>query len=61
MATTPVSFLREVRDELKKVTWPTQKDTIRLTIVVIITSVIVGLFIGALDFIFTKATELVVR
>ena len=35
MATTPVNFLREVRDELKKVVWPTRDEVIRLTGVVI--------------------------
>lgn len=59
--TTPVTFLKEVRDELKKVTWPKQNEVIRLTMVVILTSVIVGLFIGALDFIFTKTMEMVIK
>ena len=59
--TTPVTFLKEVRDELKKVVWPTREQTIRLTIVVIGVSIGVGLFIGTLDFIFTKLTEIVLK
>jgi preprotein translocase subunit SecE len=54
MATTPRNFLREVRDELKKVVWPTRDEVIRLTGVVILISVIVGLFLGGADFILTK-------
>lgn len=54
MATTPVVFLKEVRDELKKVVWPTRDEIIRLTGVVIIVSVGVGLFLGGTDFILTK-------
>lgn len=60
MATTPVNFLREVRDELKKVVWPTREEAIRLTGVVILVSVFVGLFLGGADFILTKLIELVV-
>ena len=45
MATTPVGFLKEVRDELKKVVWPTRDEIIRLTGVVIFVSVIVGIIL----------------
>ncbi len=60
MATTPVNFLREVQEELKKVVWPTREETIRLTGVVILVSLFVGLFLGGADFILTKLIELVV-
>lgn len=55
--TTPASFVKETQDELKKVTWPTRQEVIRLTGVVIAISVIVGVFIGGLDFIFTKLLQ----
>lgn len=58
---TPVSFLRETRDELKKVVWPTRQEVIRLTVIVIAVSLIVGLFLGGLDFVFTKIVTLVVK
>jgi preprotein translocase subunit SecE len=61
MATTPVTFLKEVRDELKKVVWPTRDEVIRLTAVVIIVSLIVGFFLGGLDYIFTKLMALIIR
>jgi preprotein translocase subunit SecE len=60
MATTPVSFLKEVRDELKKVVWPTRDEIIRLTGVVILISLIVGLFLGGTDFILTKLIGLLI-
>jgi preprotein translocase subunit SecE len=60
MATTPVNFLREVQEELKKVVWPTRDEIIRLTGVVILVSVFVGLLLGGADFILTKLIELVV-
>ena len=60
MATTPINFLSEVRDELKKVVWPTRDEIVRLTIVVILVSLFVGLFLGGADIILTKIFELVV-
>jgi len=60
MATTPVVFLKEVRDELRKVVWPTRDEIIRLTGVVILVSVGVGIFLGATDFILTKLIGLLI-
>jgi preprotein translocase subunit SecE len=61
MATTPANFLREVRDELKKVVWPTRDEVIRLTGVVILVSLIVGIFLGGTDFILTKLVGLLIN
>ena len=60
MATTPVNFLKEVRDELKKVVWPTRDEVIRLTGVVILVSLFVGIFLGGADFILTKIVQFIV-
>lgn len=57
----PAAFLKETRDELKKVVWPTRQEVIRLTAVVILVSLIVGVFLGGLDFVFTKIMEVVVK
>lgn len=51
---TPITFLRETYDELKKVKWPTRNEIIRLTLVVIFISFAIGLYIGGIDFILTK-------
>ncbi len=61
MPTSPVAFLKETRDELKKVVWPTRQEIIRLTFVVIIISLIVGLFLGGLDFVFVKIIGTIVK
>ncbi|MEK7517805.1 MAG: preprotein translocase subunit SecE [Patescibacteria group bacterium] len=58
---TPIAFLKETRDELKKVVWPGRTEVIRLTIVVIVTSLIVGILLGGLDFVFTKILEIVIK
>jgi preprotein translocase subunit SecE len=60
MATTPVGFLKETRDELQKVVWPTRDEIIRLTAVVIIVSLGVGIYLGGADFILTKLIELII-
>ena len=44
-----VQFLREVKIELKKVAWPSRKQTIGSTVVVIILVVVVSLFLGVVD------------
>ena len=53
----PVVFLKETYEELKKVVWPSRPDVIRLTGIVIFISFIVGLYIGTLDFVFTTILE----
>jgi preprotein translocase subunit SecE len=58
--TTPANFLREVRDELQKVVWPTRDEIIRLTGVVILVSLIVGIFLGSIDYILTSLIGLLV-
>lgn len=57
----PVQFVKEVVSELKKVTWPTREETIKLTAVVIVLSIIVGAFIGGLDVLFIKITSLLFK
>jgi len=51
-------YFREVIGELKKVVWPTREETRRLTIMVIIVAVVVGLFLGAIDLGFTHLVNL---
>jgi preprotein translocase subunit SecE len=59
--TSPAIFLKQTYDELKKVVWPKREEVIRLTTVVILVSLIVGVFLGGLDFVFTKVMEVVVK
>ncbi len=44
-----IQFLREVKIELKKVTWPSRKQTIGSTAVVIVLVLIISLFLGFVD------------
>jgi preprotein translocase subunit SecE len=54
-------FLREVRIELKKVTWPSRKETIAATAMVIILSVLVAFFLGLLDVGLAKAVGIILK
>lgn len=45
-----IQFLREVKVELKKVTWPSRKQTMGSTVVVIVLVVIISMFLGVVDF-----------
>lgn len=53
-------FLKGSREELRKVNWPTRKETIRLTAFVIIFSLIVAAFLGILDIFFLKILDKVI-
>ncbi len=55
-----VSFFSEVRLELSKVTWPKREEVIKLTLIVFILSAVIGAYVGALDYVFTKLLEFVV-
>ena len=44
-----IQFLREVKIELKKVTWPSRKQTIGSTVVVIALVLLISLFLGFVD------------
>ncbi len=48
------SYFGESRDELTKVVWPTRKHVINITIAVIILVLVVGVFLGLYDYIFSK-------
>jgi preprotein translocase subunit SecE len=54
-------FLGEVRAELTKVTWPTSSDVLRLTLTVILITLVIGFYLGGLDFVFTNLLGLLVR
>lgn len=56
-----VQFLREVKIELKKVTWPSRKQTIGSTVVVIILVLIISLFLGVVDIGLTKLVRVVLQ
>jgi len=46
------TWVRDVRSELRKCAWPTREETLRLTIVIIAMSLIVGVILGSFDALF---------
>lgn len=56
-----IQFLREVRVELKKVTWPTRKQTIGSTIAVIVLVLIISLFLGLIDIGLSSLLQLILK
>ena len=52
-----IQFLKEVRIELSKVTWPTRRQAIYMTGIVVLFAVIIGLFVSGVDFGFTKLIQ----
>ncbi|OGD86293.1 preprotein translocase subunit SecE [Candidatus Curtissbacteria bacterium RBG_13_35_7] len=57
MALNPLAYIKESKAELDKVEWPTRKETLRLTILVLVVSVIVGAYVSGLDAIFATLIE----
>lgn len=53
-----LTYLRDTKGELKHVSWPTQKQTVIYTVLVITISIITSLYIGLLDHLFVKGLEL---
>jgi len=55
------NYIKESIAEMKKVTWPTKKETRNYTILVIGISIGVALFLGLLDYIFTTGFQLIIN
>jgi len=50
----PVSFYNQVRDELKKVNWPTKETTISTSIVVVVVVGLITAYLGIVDAIVSR-------
>ncbi|MEK7650852.1 MAG: preprotein translocase subunit SecE [Patescibacteria group bacterium] len=53
------NYFRETRVELRQVTWPTRRQTLVYTIVVVVLSLGVALFLGLFDVIFSWLLKLI--
>ena len=54
-------FLREVRNEMKRVTWPSQREVYATTLVVILTSIFFGVYLFAVDLMFSAGVQWILR
>ena len=46
----PITYLKETLSELRQVTWPTRKQTLTLSAIVVVASLVMAAYVGALDF-----------
>ena len=56
-----VNYVRESKDELKKVVWPSRKETTKFTLIVIGISLGVAIFLGAVDFFLSMGLDKVLN
>lgn len=56
-----VSFFREVKAEVKRITWPSKNETKKALIAVLIFTLIYTLLVGGLDFIFKNLFEIILK
>lgn len=54
-------FFKGVRSEFKKIIWPTGKQLVNYTIVVIVMSILLSLFVFGLDTVFRSLIDLIIR
>jgi preprotein translocase subunit SecE len=54
-------FVREVIAEFRKVTWPSRQELVNSTVVVIVVTVVVALFLGSVDIALAKIVEAILR
>ncbi|MBP7061049.1 MAG: preprotein translocase subunit SecE [Candidatus Moranbacteria bacterium] len=52
-----LTFLKEARVELSRVNWPTRQEILHYTMLVIVMSLAVAIFLGSLDFLFGLLVE----
>ena len=55
-----IDYIKSSVIEMKKVTWPSRKETYRYTILVVVISLATAAFLGALDFVFNYGFQLVI-
>jgi preprotein translocase subunit SecE len=57
----PSRFVNESVMELKKVVWPNRQQVVKLTLIVIGVSIVTGILIGGLDYLFTGLFGLIIK
>ncbi|HEV3474606.1 MAG TPA: preprotein translocase subunit SecE [Actinomycetota bacterium] len=55
----PRAFMREVRQELRKVAWPTRREVFAYTVVVLVTVAVLTSFVFGLDFVISRGVLVV--
>lgn len=61
MANRLVTYLKESRDEMKRVVWPTRREATKHTVLVIAISLAVAAFLGLIDFGLNRLLEFIIE
>ncbi|MEI6528634.1 MAG: preprotein translocase subunit SecE [bacterium] len=54
-------YLKETKGELQHVSWPTKRQAVIFTVIVIVFSLVISIYLGALDFLFTMILKLFIK
>ena len=54
-------FVSEVLAEMKKVSWTTRRELVDSTLIVILSSFLLGIFVGVIDFAFSKGVAVIIK
>ncbi|PIR01460.1 MAG: preprotein translocase subunit SecE [Nitrospinae bacterium CG11_big_fil_rev_8_21_14_0_20_45_15] len=57
MISKAIQFLSEVKMEVKRVTWPSRREALGGTMVVLVTVFLMALFLGVVDLLLSKAVQ----
>ena len=55
------SFLKEARQEFNHINWPTKQETIRMVIIVIVISLVMAVYLGALDYALLQGIKVLLK
>lgn len=55
-----ITYFKETKNEMKHVSWPTVSDTVFYSVIVIVTSVVVALFLGVFDYLFSLLIQKII-
>jgi preprotein translocase subunit SecE len=61
MITNIQKFLSEVFAEMKKVSWTTRRELVDSTLIVILSSFILGIFVGVIDYAFSRGVAVIIK
>lgn len=57
MVFNPIAYLKETKIELSRIVWPTRRETVRFTIIVIVASILIGAYIAGIDYVLTSIAD----
>lgn len=56
----PIMFYNQVKDELKKVSWPTRENTVATSVVVVVVVGLITIYLGIVDAVVSRLAQMVI-